>query len=182
MDNNTLPEDELATKEIATLEGMNEMLKTDTEAVQAARVDTATEAVEKSLSSFVRDAFASTKSDFEFKEQLNMEFLRRLPNLTDNQFIAGYSNFNTILNDRVSKIIAPTFGMMQTKQTAEIAAAKQQAQNQIIVAPQGGQGGSLNAQIDGEAGDVAAILQGADVMSKLISAMGDLQITEEEKH
>ena len=135
-------DEELVNTEIQTLESMNNMLKQDTQNVVAARIDTPTEAVEKKLSDFVADAFKATDKDFAFNEQLKAELSRRMPNMTDNQFIALFSNYNVNLNDRVSKIIAPTFGMMQTKQQAEIAAAKQAAQQQIVINP--GTGGAVN--------------------------------------
>lgn len=172
MDNEILPEDSLATKEITVLEGMNKMLESNTDAVELAKIDTPVEAVEKKLSDFITDAFKATNRDFAFNEQLKDELLRRMPNMTDNQFIALYSNNAVNINDRVSKLIAPTISMMQAKQQAEIAAAKAQAQNQIIVAPNAQGGSTINALDPTVPSDALA---GMDQFTKLLSALGASQ-------
>ena len=174
---NNEQDENLINTEIQTLESMNNMLKQDTQNVVAARIDTPTEAVEKKLSDFVADAFKATDKDFAFNEQLKAELSRRMPNMTDNQFIALFSNYNVNLNDRVSKIIAPTFGMMQTKQQAEIAAAKQAAQNQIVINP--GTNGAINpgSALDGNTNpeEVRDIIEGGNILSQLFTAIGQSQ-------
>lgn len=175
MDNIVLPEDNLATQEINVLEGMNKMLESNTDAVELAKIDTPVEAVEKKLSDFITDAFKATNRDFEFNERLKGELLRRMPNMTDNQFIALFSNNAVNINDRVSKLIAPTISMMQAKQQAEIAAAKQQAQNQIIVAPNAQSGTGINALDPSVPSDALA---GMDQFTKLLSAIGASQVVD----
>lgn len=170
---------ELVNTEIQTLESMHSLLKEDTQNVKDARIETPTEVVEKKLSDFVTDAFKATDRDFAFNEQLKTELSRRMPNMTDNQFIALFSTYNVNLNDRVSKIIAPTFGMMQTKQQAEIAAQKQAAQNQIVINPsQSNVGNSISSSIEGKPDEVKDIMIGGNVLSQLFTAIGQSQRNE----
>src|SRR5574344_1627026 len=130
------PTTQLIETEISTLENMNTMLsKPDTQQVQNARIDTPSEVVEKKLSEFVADAFSATNKDLEFNEKLKSELVNRLPSLSDNQIIALFSNTNVNLNDKMSKLIAPTVGLMTAEKQAEIQAQqrKEQAQNQILI-------------------------------------------------
>ena len=166
-----MSDQELVDTEIDTLEKMNKLLATPTENVQAAIIEKPTEVVEKRLSDFVADAFNATNKDFAFQEKLKDELLKRFSSMTDAQIIALYSNNSVNLNDRVSKVIAPTFGMIQTKQQAEIAAAKQSAAQQIIVNP--GQGGINPTQsLEGDANEVRDIIAGAGVLTQLLGALG----------
>lgn len=169
---NNMSDQELVDTEIETLEKMNKLLASPTENVQAAIIEKPTEVVEKRLSDFVADAFNATNKDFAFQEKLKDELLKRFSSMTDAQIIALYSNNSVNLNDRVSKVIAPTFGMIQTKQQAEIAAAKQTAAQQIIVNP--GQGGIANPtqSLEGDANEVRDIITGAGVLTQLLGALG----------
>lgn len=167
-----MSDQQLINTEIETLEKMNKMLESNTENVQNAIIEKPTEVVEKRLSDFVADAFNATNKDFAFQEQLKDELRKRFSSMTDGQIIALYSNNSVNLNDRVSKVIAPTFGMIQTKQQAEIAASKQLAAQQIIVNP-GQTSGSNPAQgLDGDANEIRDVLAGSAVLSQLLQAIG----------
>ena len=169
-----MSDQELINTEITTLENMNELLKSDTENVKNAIIESPTEVVERRLSDFVADAFNATNKDFAFQERLKDELLKRVGSLTDAQLINLFSNNFVNLNDRVSKVIAPTFGMMQTKQQAEIAAAKQMASQQVIVNPQGGNNVVANpAQaLSGDAKEISDIINGGAVLTQLLQAVG----------
>lgn len=151
---------------------MNKMLETDTKNVQDAIIEKPTELVEKRLSDFVADAFNATNKDFAFQEQLKDELRKRFSSMTDGQIIALFSNNSVNLNDRVSKVIAPTFGMIQTKQQAEIAATKQLAAQQIIVNPQGGGINNPAQSMEGDASEIRDILAGGNMLSQLLQAIG----------
>lgn len=181
MDNNVneLTDQELINTEISTMENMNELLKQDTQNVVEARIEKPTELVEKKLSDFVTDAFNATNKDFAFQEQLKTELLKRVGTMTDNQIIALYSNNSVNLNDRVSKVLGPTFGMIQSKQRAEIDASAKMAQNQIIVNPQQTNVSSkINGSLDGDPQDVSAILTGGNVLAQLFQAIGQSQVVD----
>jgi hypothetical protein len=171
-----MSDQELINTEITTLENMNDLLKEDTENVKNAIIESPTEVVERRLSDFVADAFNATNKDFAFQERLKDELLKRVGSLTDAQLINLFSNNFVNLNDRVSKVIAPTFGMMQTKQQAEIASAKQLAAQQIIVNPQGGGANSPisnpTQSMSGDAKDISDILAGGTVLTQLLQALG----------
>lgn len=164
----------LVNTEIQTLENMNELLKKDTDSVAKIKEETPTEKVEKKLSDFIADAFKATCSDFAFLEALKQDGLRRLSSMSDAQYIAFLGSSQVNMNDRISKLIAPTFGMMQTKQQAEIAAAKQMASQQVIVNPQGGNNVVANpAQaLSGDAKEISDIINGGAVLTQLLQALG----------
>lgn len=170
-----MSDQELINTEITTLENMNELLKENTENVKNAIIESPTEVVERRLSDFVADAFNATNKDFAFQERLKDELLKRVGSLTDAQLINLFSNNFVNLNDRVSKVIAPTFGMMQTKQQAEIASAKQLASQQIIVNPQSGNNNPASnpaQSLSGDAKDISDIITGGTVLTQLLQALG----------
>lgn len=173
-----LSDQELIDTEIDTLEKMNKMLECNTENVQNAIIESPTEVVEKKLSDFISDAFNATNKDFAFQEKIKDELTKRLASMTDNQLINLLSNNFVNLNDRVSKVISPTFGMMQTKQQAEIAAAKAQASQQIIVNPGQSNVGNVAQNIDGSAEEIRDILAGGTVLTQLLQAIGQSQTNE----
>lgn len=176
------PTTPLIETEISTLENMNTMLsKPDTQQVQNARIDTPSEVVEKKLSEFVADAFSATNKDLEFNEKLKSELVNRLPSLSDNQIIALFSNTNVNLNDKMSKLIAPTVGLMTAEKQAEIQAQqrKEQAQNQILINASGnpvnGPNQGTGALDDVQPKDAKEILQGLNDFGKLVNLMNTSQ-------
>jgi hypothetical protein len=124
------------TSAISTLETLNNTVGSQqvVDKVDEAVIVKPVEAVEQKLADFVADAFKATNKDLAFNESLKSEILKRLPKMTDNQIIALFSNNAVNTNDRISKIIAPTFGLMTAEQQALLAALqKQQSQNQTVV-------------------------------------------------
>lgn len=168
-----MKETPLVSKEIATLEKMNELSQITPASVTAVKIESPTEAVEQKLSDFVRDAFAATNKDLEFNERLKEELLSRLDSMSENQLLALFSSTNLNLNDKISKLIAPTFQLMTAKQNAEIAernrqeAAQQAAVNVNIGSSQGMR--SVNEIAPQEA------LQGLNTIFNLINAQQKLE-------
>lgn len=168
-----MKETPLVSKEIATLEKMNELSQITPASVTAVKIESPTEAVEQKLSDFVRDAFAATNKDLEFNEKLKEELLSRLDSMSENQLLALFSSTNLNLNDKISKLIAPTFQLMTAKQNAEIAernrqeAAQQAAVNVNIGNSQGMR--SVNEIAPQEA------LQGLNTIFNLINAQQKLE-------
>lgn len=168
-----MKETPLVSKEIATLEKMNELSQITPASVTAVKIESPTEAVEQKLSDFVRDAFAATNKDLEFNEKLKEELLSRLDSMSENQLLALFSSTNLNLNDKISKLIAPTFQLMTAKQNAEIAernrqeAAQQAAVNVNIGSSQGMR--SVNEIAPQEA------LQGLNTIFNLINAQQKLE-------
>jgi hypothetical protein len=124
------------TSTISTLEKLHDTVGSQQviENVDNAVIVKPVEAVEQKLADFVADAFKATNKDLAFNESLKSEILKRLPKMSDNQIIALFSNNAVNTNDRISKIIAPTFGLMTAEQQALLAMLqKQQTQNQTVV-------------------------------------------------
>lgn len=167
---NTLPETPLVTKEITTLEHINTELSTDTNNVNNARIISPTDVVEQKLSDFVTDAFKATNKDLAFNEKLKDEITARLPKLTDNQIIALFSNTNVNINDKISKLIGPTFQLMTATKNAEIvenAKVKQAAANQVIV----NTGSTQPNDIGNNKEDTRDVIQGFNILSNLLNAV-----------
>lgn len=166
----TLPETPLVTKEITTLEHINTELSTDTNNVNNARIVSPTDVVEQKLSDFVTDAFKATNKDLAFNEKLKDEITARLPKLTDNQIIALFSNTNVNINDKISKLIGPTFQLMTATKNAEIvenAKVKQAAANQVIV----NTGSTQPNDIGNNKEDTRDVIQGFNILSNLLNAV-----------
>lgn len=121
-------------KEMEVLEKVDSLCsKENLPSVENSRIKSPITSVEESLAQFVRDTFEVTKKDFEFNQSLQEELCRRLPEMSNSELITLHSNSNVNNNDKVSKIINPTFGMITTKQQAEITAAKQQEREANVV-------------------------------------------------
>lgn len=174
-DKDTLPETPQVSTEITTLESMNKELVSDTRSVEAARIVSPTDVVEEKLSDFVTDAFKATNKDLAFNEKLKDELVSRLHTFTDNQLIALFSNTNVNLNDKISKLIAPTFQLMTATKNAEIvetAKAKQQAANQVIV----NTGNALQPNDLGQTKeDTRDVMQGFNTLSNLLTALSSTE-------
>ena len=109
--------------EINALSTMDKTLTTIPEDVKEAEISSPIKSVENSLSQFVKDSFDVTRKDFEFNEAIQAEIMARLPEMKNTELIALLTNNKVNDNDRVSKILAPTFQLMTAKQNAEIQAA-----------------------------------------------------------
>ena len=69
-----------------------------------------------------------------FNKKIQEELLSRLPNLSENQLLSLFTNSNVNTNDKISKLLGPTFGTLQSRQQAEIAAqAKKEQMQQAAV-------------------------------------------------
>jgi hypothetical protein len=117
-----MEEEELEYEEAKALAVIEAKLSETNDSVEKARIRTPVESVENSLAVFARDSFEVIRSDYEFHQKIQNEVGRRLEKFTENQLIALLSNDSVNLNDRVSKVMAPTFGLITSKQQAEMAA------------------------------------------------------------
>jgi hypothetical protein len=92
-----------------------------------AKIVTPVQQVEKSLSRFIDDAFTVTREDFELGKVLNKVLGEKILNkeFNENQLIALFNGFQVNMNDKISKLVAPTLQLMTTRQQAEISAQAQ---------------------------------------------------------
>lgn len=164
------------TKDIQELEKMHTLSQNTSKEVIAAKLDDKpVKDVEESLSSFTKHTFDVIGEEYDFHKLLEAELANRLPNMSDNQLITLHTNNAVNLNDRISKVLGPTFQLMTAKQQAEISARVQAEKNQVNIAI--GQGAtssqmkSLNENIGGKPEEAQAVLQG---MTQLVSLLGGL--------
>ncbi len=118
-------------KELAVLSELNKVAKTENPEAKTEKSPIGE--VENALSLFVRDAMDVTRVDFQFNSALQEELLKRLPGMSDNQIAALFSNTNVNLNDKISKVLGPTFQLMTSKQQAEMAKAQAEQKAQSVV-------------------------------------------------
>ena len=168
---------------ISTLEQLHDTVGSQqvVENVDNAVIVKPVEAVEQKLADFVADAFKATNKDLAFNESLKSEILKRLPKMSDNQIIALFSNNAVNTNDRISKIIAPTFGLMTAEQQALLAMLqKQQSQNQTVVnVGSNPQDGLQPGMLDGMDKDqVRDLLQGFNTAYQVAFASAALENTQ----
>lgn len=167
------------TQSIATLESMNAMLATNTQPVEESKIIKPVEAVEQKLSDFVADAFKATNKDLAFNESLKAELIKRLHTLSDNQLIALFSNTAVNNNDRISKLIAPTFGLMTAEQQALLALLQKQQTTQNTSGQVGSGAEDLTQSLAGmDKDDVRDIMQGLQTVFSVSSAMSSIGSSE----
>ena len=164
---------------ISTLEKLHNSVGSPetVESVDNAVIVKPVEAVEQKLADFVADAFKATNKDLAFNESLKSEILKRLPKMSDNQIIALFSNNAVNTNDRISKSIAPTFGLMTAEQNALLAMlAKQQTPQGQTVVNVGNTDSLQPSVLDGMDKDIVRdILQGLNTTYQVAHAAATLE-------
>lgn len=122
---------ETMNKELQTLETMNSLAETPDKSVQDAKLSENTiEDLSRSLANFTKDSFALIKQDFSFREELKDEFRKRIQldpkdgGITSRDFLGFFNSESVNMNDRLSKVLGPTFQLMTSEQQA-VYAAKQ---------------------------------------------------------
>jgi hypothetical protein len=152
-------------REMDALEKIDYLCSKETlPAVENSKIISPIASVEESLAQFVKDSFEVTKKDYEFNQKLQAELAARLPSMTNSELITLHSNSNVNNNDRVSKMLGPSFSMITTKQQAEIAAAKSQ-ESQVVI----NTGMQTMAALNNDASK--DVLQGMAALSNLLQAV-----------
>lgn len=110
---------------IAVLEEMNNV--DTTKAVAEAKLHkTPVQDVEESLGSFTKHTFEIIKDEYSFQKSIESEIQARLQldpkdgGFTSKELIALHTNNSVNLNDRVAKVLGPTFQLMTEEVRAEI--------------------------------------------------------------
>lgn len=161
-------------KELEVLNKMNNYLsETSQEVLDITNHNEPIQEVENSLSKFTQDAFNYIREECKFQSEIEAEIRRRLTleekegGFTANQMIALLTNNTVNLNDRISKVLAPTFQLMTAKQQAEIAKSNE-LKNASVTINNGisnDEMRKLNAQSSQE------ILQGLTNLNNLLNAL-----------
>lgn len=180
-------------QDIATLETMNKLANTDSPAVKEARLDSAPiRDVESSLASFTKHTFNIISEEYDFQKKIEDEIKARLQlsekngGFSSKELIALHTNNFVNLNDRVSKVLGPTFQLMTSEVNADIAARasiekQQQAQVNINLGTDAAQGKNLNENCGSSKEESQAILQGIFQLQNLLQGMGIQTVAEQVK-
>ena len=180
-------------QDIATLETMNKLVSTDSQAVKEARLDSAPiRDVESSLASFTKHTFNIISEEYDFQKKIEDEIKARLQlsekngGFSSKELIALHTNNFVNLNDRVSKVLGPTFQLMTSEVNADIAARasiekQQQAQVNINLGTDATQAKSLNENCGTSKEESQAILQGIFQLQNLLQGMGVQTVAEQVK-
>ncbi len=115
--------------DVRDVKAVTEMVVHDpSNAVAAAKIETPIEEVEKSLVKFTTDMFDVARRDNVFREAMQNEILGRLDKMSADQLITLYNSDSVNRNDNVSKLLQPTFGLLQKNKEAEIQAKDDRVQ------------------------------------------------------
>lgn len=174
---------EEADKNIAILQEMNDLAKTNSKNVQQARMNEApVRDVESSLASFTKHTFNIISEEYDFQKDIEKEIRARLQlsekngGFSSKELIALHTNNFVNLNDRVSKVLGPTFQLMTSEINADIAARaqmekQQQAQVNISIGQNAESAKNLNENC-GSKDEAQAILQGMFQLQNLLQGLG----------
>jgi hypothetical protein len=174
---------EEADKNIAILQEMNDLAKTSSKNVQQARMNEApVRDVESSLASFTKHTFNIISEEYDFQKDIEKEIRARLQlsekngGFSSKELIALHTNNFVNLNDRVSKVLGPTFQLMTSEINADIAARaqmekQQQAQVNISIGQNAESAKNLNENC-GAKDEAQAILQGMFQLQNLLQGLG----------
>lgn len=150
-----------------TLEKMNELAinpPADSEAVKQLELSPL-EKVEGDIANFTSDILSIYRTDVETSNAINDKIQQRLQleekdgGFTNNQLIALQTNYNTVMNDKLSKTLGPIFTLMTEKQRNEYATKQAEAKQQAAVNINVGAGADANIRALNEGAD-SKVLQG----------------------
>ena len=175
-----------ADKAITELQTLEKLATMPSENVAVAKLnESPIRDVEKSLGDFTKHTFEIINKEYQFQETIEAEIEARLQldakdgGFTAKELIALHTNNSVNLNDRVSKVLGPTFTLMTEEVKAEIAARtaeKQQQQAQVNIAIGGNtspeQMKGLNETVGDNRDEAQAILQGAFMFQQFLQQLG----------
>lgn len=171
-------------KDIQVLEKMNDLSVNPPEDVIEAKVsDSPLESVERDLAKFTQDNFSLLMSQSDWVKEIQNEIRGRFGlsekdgGLSANQLIALLTNESVNLNDRVSKLLGPTFQLMTARQQAEYAAKSAEMKNPNITINNGSCGDPAtirNATKDLDKDHAQQVLQGMTTLANLSNLLSGL--------
>lgn len=179
-------------KSIEVLEKMNELsINPPKDVEEAKNKESPLEAVEDDLSKFTRDNFALLIKQSDWVQEIQNELRGRFGlsekdgGLSANQLIALLTNESVNLNDRIAKLLMPTFQLMTARQQAETAAKQAELKNPNITINNGSaysQSDMRNINENLPKEHAQEVLQGMTALgnlSKLLSKLDQPKQTEE---
>lgn len=177
-------------KSIEVLEKMNELSINPPADVEAAKnKDSPLEAVEQDLAKFTQDNFSLLMTQSSWVQEIQAELRSRFGlsekdgGLSANQLIALLTNESVNLNDRIAKLLMPTFQLMTARQQAETAAKQAEMKNPNITINNGGYGSPSelkNATSNLDKDHAQQVLQGMTALSNLSTLLSKLDKPKDE--
>ena len=171
-------------KSIEVLEKMNELAANPPADVEAAKnKDSPLEAVEQDLAKFTQDNFSLLMTQSNWVQEIQAELRSRFGlsekdgGLSANQLIALLTNESVNLNDRIAKLLMPTFQLMTARQQAETAAKQAELKNPNITINNGGVGSSSDMRVINESlskDHAQEVLQGMTALGNLSNLLSKL--------
>lgn len=168
---------------IEMLEKMQSLANTPSVSVEKARMHEApVRDVETSLAAFTKHTFNVISEEYDFQKKIEQEIAARLMldekqgGFSSKELIALHTNNFVNLNDRVSKVLGPTFQLMTSEINADIAARaslekQQNAQVNIAIGADGNRAKVLNETCGDSKEESQAILQGIFQLQNLLQGM-----------
>lgn len=168
---------------IEMLEKMQSLANTPSVSVEKARLHEApVRDVETSLAAFTKHTFNVISEEYDFQKKIEQEIAARLMldekqgGFSSKELIALHTNNFVNLNDRVSKVLGPTFQLMTSEINADIAARaalekQQNAQVNIAIGSDGNRAKVLNETCGDSKEESQAILQGIFQLQNLLQGM-----------
>lgn len=172
-------------KEVALLQDLDDKASAPSIAAEEARLSSSpVHDVEESLGQFTKHTFDIIKDEYDFQKCIEDDIRRRLEldpkdgGFTAKEVIALHTNNSVNLNDRVSKVLGPTFQLMTEEVKAEINARnnlEREKQAQVNIAIGGASSADikhLNETVGSNKDEAQAIMQGMFQMMNLMNQMG----------
>lgn len=168
---------------IEMLEKMQSLANTPSVSVEKARLHEApVRDVETSLAAFTKHTFNVISEEYDFQKKIEQEISARLMldekqgGFSSKELIALHTNNFVNLNDRVSKVLGPTFQLMTSEINADIAARtalekQQNAQVNIAIGADENRAKILNETCGDSKEESQAILQGIFQLQNLLQGM-----------
>lgn len=162
-------------RQLETLQTMHDVIEQSPKDVEAAKLNEngPIKDVEKSLSAFTQETFKIVNREYDFQEDIEQEIRSRLSleekdgGFTNKELLALHDNNQVNLNDRISKLMGPTFGLITAKQQNEMAQNATASKNEININTGGSQDQmkQLNQTAD------QSVLQGMAQLQNFINAI-----------
>lgn len=124
--------------------------------------------VEHSVADFLEKAISATVASNRLSQALEDNLIESLPTMKTEEKITLFNIERTSSNDRLFKLLSPTFGVITSRQQAEIQAQSKRDSQQSAVQVNIGAGNSVDAAIASKTS--AEVETGLNTLFQLISA------------
>lgn len=106
--------------------------------------------MENSLSTFMTDVFNQVREEEDYQKKIKEQIVQNLPTMKNSELIALMTSASTNKNDLISKVIAPTMGLMTAAQQNELAERKEAAKEKQVIGTAAGDITQVSTIVPGE--------------------------------